>query len=305
MRAFALTLLCSALTGTALADPAPAPPSARLIYSVDPDAAGCPTAEVFRAAVNARVGREAFGEPASVTVDVTIRRAGDGYVATVALPDAASGSPGTRELRSDVSCTELATAAALVASIAIDPAAPVRPAPPSPSPPPPSSPPPPPRTWRVLVGAGPRGVWGLTPDVTPALALSAAAATTGAALGLELTGFLSTDAAYAGGSVAIRPLKVSLLPCRIWQHWEGCAVGQLAFIRGAGTGFDANYTAWKVLAGAGARAGWGADVGPVRVRLSVESDVLLPRTTFLVGSAAVYTTQGVSLSGGLDVLVVF
>jgi hypothetical protein len=304
MRATALTMLCAAVTGTALADPAPAPTPARLIYFVDPEAVACPTAEEFRAAVNARVGRETFGEPAGVTVDVTIRRAGDGHVATVALPDSASGPAATRELRSDVSCAELAAAAALVASIAIDPAALARPAPP---PPPPSPPPPPPapRTWRVLVGAGPRGVWGLTPVVTPALALSAIAATERAALGLELRGFLSSDASYAGGSVAIRPLTVSLLPCLIGRHWEGCAALQLAFIRGAGAGFDDNYTVWKVLAGAGARGAWGADVGPVRVRLSVESDVLLPRTTFLVGSASVYTTRSVSVSGGLDVLVGF
>ncbi|HEX4405866.1 MAG TPA: hypothetical protein VH560_13610, partial [Polyangia bacterium] len=94
-------------------------PHAKLVYFVDPEAADCPSADAFRAAVRARAGHELFGEPSDLTIDVTLRRDADAYLAILGLPDASGRA--TRELRSTVGCGELATAAALVVSIALDP----------------------------------------------------------------------------------------------------------------------------------------------------------------------------------------
>lgn len=293
-------LLALSAPAAAIAQPAPPSPRARLVYFVAPDAEACPSADEFRAAVNARAGHDLFGEPANVTLEVTLGRAGAAHVATVDLPDAPAGRGATRELRSDVGCAELATAAALVASIALDPASLLEP--PAAAPPPP---PPEPRTWRGLVGLGPRAAWGLTPGATAGLALSAAVLRGRGAFGVELRGLLPRDATYGSGSVTIVPLTMSLLPCVRRGPWEACGVALLGLVRGAGSGFTENYAAWKAMAGLGARGGAGVELGRFRLGAFLEGVVILPRTTFLVGTGAAYTTRGVSVGGGLDALLLF
>jgi hypothetical protein len=276
---------------------------ARLVYTPEPELGACPTVEEFRAAVNARAGRELFGEPATVTIDVSIRRDGEGHLAIIDLPDADRTKRATRELRSEASCADVASAAALVVSIALDPTSIFRA--PAPPPPPPPAPPPPGRRRWLGLGAGPRGSWGLTPSFTAGLALSALVRSERASLGLELTGFASSDARYATGTVSILPTALAAVPCRTWAHWEACGVGSLAALRGAGSGFTQDFAAWRVMAGAGARGGFGQDVGPARLRAFVEGDIFLPRTTFLVGNAAAWTTRGVSFLAGVDVVFFF
>jgi hypothetical protein len=275
-------------------------PRARLVYTPEPEPGACPTLEEFYAAVNARAGRELFGEPATVTIDVSIRRDGAGHLATVDLPDADRTKRATRELRSETSCADVASAAALVVSIALDPTSILRP-PPAPPPPVATPAPPRPRRWLAL-GAGPRGAWGLTPSLAGGLALSALLRAERASLGVELSGFASGDAKYATGNVSLLPLAIAAVPCRAWTHWEACGVGTLTALRGAGSGFTEDFTAWRVLAGVGARGGFGQDVGPARLRAFAEGDIFLPRTTFLVGDSVAWTTRSVSFLAGVDLL---
>jgi hypothetical protein len=302
---FVLLLALAAAPRVTRAEPAAAP-HARLVYFVDPTASGCPTTEEFRGAVNARAGHELFGEPADITIDVTLRRLDAAYVATVGLPDASSSRIATRELRSETGCAELATAAALVASIALDPESILRVPPPAP-PPPPGSPPPAraSRPWRALLGLGPRGAWGLTPETTFGLALSAAAVTDRLAVGVELGGLVADEARYGRGSVSVLPLTLSLLPCGMTAHFELCAVAQLGLVRGVGTGFDENFSIWKAFAAAGARGGGFVDLGRLRFRASIEGTAVLPTTTFMVNQTAVYATRGVSVAAGFDALLFF
>ncbi len=303
-----LIVLLAALAASGSAR-AQAPASARLVYFVDPTAAGCPTADEFRAAANARAGHELFGEPAGVTIDVTLRRldpASDtAYVATVGLPDATGSRAATRELRSETGCAELATAAALVVSLALDPESILR-APPATLPPPPPSPPvTASRSWRALVGAGPRGAWGMTPEPTAGLALSAAAVGERVSVGAELGGWLSNEARFGRGSVSVLPLTLSLLPCGMTAHWELCAVARLGLLRGTGTGFAENFSTWKAFVAGGLRVASFVDVGRVRFRASIEGTGVVPTTGFFVGETAVYTTRGVSVAAGLDALLFF
>jgi hypothetical protein len=286
-----------------------APARARLVYFVDPTAAGCPTAEEFRAAVNARAGHELFGDPGDLTIDVTLRRLDAAYAATVGLPDAPGSIAATRELRSEISCAELAAAAALVVSIALDPESLTR-APPPPPPAPAPAAPPPPRAagpWRALVGAGPRGAWGSTPEPTAGLALSAAALVDRLAVGVELAGLLANDARHGSGAVSVLPLTFSVLPCGMIAHFELCAIARLGLVRGAGTGFAAeNLSTWKAFGAAGLRGAAFVDVGRLRFRLSVEGTGVAPTTTFYVDdNTTVYATRGVSAAAGLDVLLLF
>jgi len=283
-------------------------PHAKLVYFVDPEAVDCPSADAFRAAVSARAGHELFGEPSDLTIDVTLRRDADSdadsYIAILGLPGASGRA--TRELRSTVGCGELATAAALVVSIALDPESLLRP-----PPPPPPEPPPPPmparasRTWRALVGLGPRGAWGITPEPTLGLAFSAAAVSDGVALGLELGGFLSDDAPYHLGAVSVLPFTMAFLPCALRSHLEACAVAKLGVLRGTGSGFSQDDAVTKLFGAGGARAGYVIDAGRLRFRASLEGDVVAPRTSFVVNDTSVYTTRGVSLSAGLDALLFF
>ncbi len=280
-------------------------PHAKLVYFVDPEAGDCPTAEAFRAAVSARAGHELFGEPSDLTIDVTLKRDADAasYVAILGLPGASGRA--TRELRSTVGCGELATAAALVVSIALDPESLLRPPPPPAPPPPPSPPARASRTWRALIGLGPRGAWGITADPALGLAFSAAAVSDGVALGLELGGFLSDDTPYHAGTVSVLPFTMAFLPCALWSHLEACAVAKLGVLRGTGAGFSQNDAITKLFGAGGARAGYIIDAGRLRFRASLEGDVVAPRTSFVVSDTSVYTTRGVSLSVGLDALLFF
>jgi hypothetical protein len=273
---------------------------ARLVYVVAPDAQGCPSEQELRAAANARAGHELFGDPASLTLEVNIRRAGAAHVATVVLPDGPDGT-GTRELRSDVGCAELATAVALVASLAIDPESILRPPPPPPPPPPPS------RTWRGWVGLGPRVGFGPGP-LSGGLALSGGV--TGflggrGTLGAELRGLAPRDSAFEAGQVAVTPLTLAVLPCAARGHLEACGVAAVGLVRGEGAGFTQNFTVWRPFAALGARGGVVLGGERLRLRAFVEVAAVLPRTSFMVGEAEAYTTHGVSCTGGVDGLFFF
>ena len=86
---------------------------ARLVYVVAPDAQGCPSDAELRAAANARAGHELFGDPASLTLEVNIRRAGAAHVATVVLPP-----PDTRQYAVAVPVNATATIAVPKAIVA-------------------------------------------------------------------------------------------------------------------------------------------------------------------------------------------
>jgi hypothetical protein len=294
-----LALVTTIVASIARAQTAAPDRRARLVYVVAPDAQGCPSPEALRAAANARAGHELFGEPASLTLEVNIRRDGAAHLATVVLPDAPGGT-GTRELRSDVGCAELATAVALVASLAIDPESALG-APPAPPPPPP---PPPPRTWRGWVGLGPRVGLGPGP-VSGGLALSGGLVGTRGTLGAELRGLAPRDIAFEAGQVSVLPLTLAVLPCAARGHWEACGVVAAGLVRGEGSGFAQNFTAWRGFGALGARGGFVLGTERLRMRAFVEATAMFPWTDFRVGEAIAYTTRGVSLTGGVDGLLFF
>jgi hypothetical protein len=157
----------------------------------------------------------------------------------------------------------------------------------------------------VLGGLGPRGVWGATPELTAGLALSAAAVRAPLAFGVELAGLLPKDAHFAGGSVSVLPLTLSVLPCGVRSHVEICAIARLGVLRGAGAGFYENFTTWKAFGAAGLRAGGFVDAGRLRLRASIEATGVVPKTQLVVGDSAVYATRGVSVAAGLDALFFF
>ena len=125
------------------------------------------------------------------------------------------------------------------------------------------------------------------------------------ALGLELAGFVAGDASYHKGSVSVLPFTTGFVPCALWPHFEACAVAKLGFLRATGAGFSQNDSTSKLFGAGGARAGFTVDAERLRFRASLEGDVVVPRTSFVVTDTSVYTTRGVTLSAGLDALLFF
>jgi hypothetical protein len=150
-----------------------------------------------------------------------------------------------------------------------------------------------------------RGAWGMTPKTTGGLALSVAAVRARGSLGAELAGLLPDDVRHAPGSVSVLPMTLSLLPCGSLAYGELCAVARLGLLRGAGSGYDPDFTAWRAFGAAGLRAAVFADVGRVRFRALIEGTAVAPTTRFIVNETAAYATRGVSFAGGLDALLFF
>jgi hypothetical protein len=130
----------------ALATPAAASPSARLVYLRNPGTESCPDETAVRGAVAARLGYDPFFPNASETMFIEISREEAGYHARVKLVAADNNVRGTREIaQAGDECTGIIDTLALTMSIAIDPDSLTRPPPEEPKkeePPPPPPPPP-------------------------------------------------------------------------------------------------------------------------------------------------------------------
>lgn len=132
-------------------------PKARLEYALGPGAQECPSAEMMRSAVAARLGFMPFTDIADRTLRVRLfspAQATDGaphphahkvvLVAEVLLLEG-DERVGERRLESETAdCTELSRALELAMAVAVDPLSLTRPPPPKPPPPPPECPPLPP-----------------------------------------------------------------------------------------------------------------------------------------------------------------
>ena len=170
------------------AEPGPASPSVRLVYSRTAEASSCPAEPALRAAVAARFGYDPFFPWAKATVVVQVSRLHALYVARVQLLDDNGIALGSRELTSaQHDCSEIFDATALAISIAVDAAskqiAPAQPE--EPVPPLPAQPPPPP----APVPAPPAA----TPAATTPAATMPAATTPAASPSSESTPVPATD----------------------------------------------------------------------------------------------------------------
>lgn len=134
-------------------------PRARLEYALGPGAEECPSEEMMRSAVAARLGFSPFTEIADRTLRVRLfSPAKAASVEANAAPNAhgvmlvaevllleGDELVGERRLESETAdCTELARALELAMAVAVDPLSLTRPPPPKPPPPPPECPPLPP-----------------------------------------------------------------------------------------------------------------------------------------------------------------
>lgn len=127
---------------------APAEPlTFRLSWVRGVGAEDCPNAEQLTAAVEVRLGRDAFSEPASRHIEGSVARAGEAWRVQLRVMGTDNAVLGSRELEANgLDCSSIADAASLAVALTIDPQAlaerPERPsvAPPAPPPPEPSPP---------------------------------------------------------------------------------------------------------------------------------------------------------------------
>jgi hypothetical protein len=125
---------------------APAEPlTFRLSWVRGVGAEDCPNAEQLTSAVEARLGRDAFSEPASRHIEGSVVRAGEAWRVQLRVIGTDNAVLGSRELEANgLDCSSIADAASLAVALTIDPQAlaqrPERPSvvPPAPPPPEPS-----------------------------------------------------------------------------------------------------------------------------------------------------------------------
>jgi hypothetical protein len=136
----------SSLLGLSDARAQSAPPPAKIPLALKYAApSNCPTANEFRARVEARTELAAFSDEldGAEVVRVTIRATGSSYAGHLFMAPVV-GATSSRDVQ-DLHCTDVADALALVTALAIDPDAALSPSstPPPPPPPPPGPEPPP------------------------------------------------------------------------------------------------------------------------------------------------------------------
>jgi hypothetical protein len=230
-------------------------PSARLVYVRGPGANECPSEDVVRRSVAARLGYDPFFLSAPTTIVVEVSRDGERFDAVVKLVDSQGVERGTRHLESNTKdCANLVGTLALTVSLVVDSvslavapsppdaaaapaAAPVAPpvSPPASAAPPPDVPPPATARRAAPFFAG----------VTVLGALgSALAPTAGAALfGGIRRGWASMRVEARGDLPASAPTSPAArswalfgwaLPCGHWRGAFACAGMGVEWIRATG-----------------------------------------------------------------------
>jgi hypothetical protein len=338
-----MALGASLLAGTPHAAGAKAPPTVRFIYERAASAGDCPDADVILDAVRARLGADPFHEPAEITIRASVARQRDELRAVLLLSDGSARGGERRLVSRQADCSELASAMELALSIAIDPLSVMREAPPvSPTalpaagppgpiaprapaaasdsarpppaplaPPPPSvsvlAPPPrpsPPRSLQVNLGAA--GNWGASVAATAGFLAGVGLRSEGWSISVEGRADLPRSRPVDGGSISAATLAGTLAPCLHRGVFGGCLLATVAALRGSGQGLQNSQEATTTLYAVGARALVELPSGSaVALRLHLDLQSPLVRTTLRVGGEPVWTAPPLSIALGLGAVVRF
>jgi hypothetical protein len=262
--------------------------------------------------VTARLGYEPFGDDASETVEVQLRRSGDTLTAQV-IRSGAKGETGRRELTSPTTdCSELFRALELAVAIAIDPRAGLaRPALPAPQPAVVASAPAvvtpiqePPVPTFFQIGLGPSGSLGTGP--TPTFGFALVGGLRHGLFELNLGGRVELPAGLglSPGSISTQVVVGNLSGCLAMSAIRACAVGELGALRVTSTGLTPAAQQTAVLADLGVRLGLHLQLWEhLALRPFLDVAASLARTAVLADGKAVWVTSPVMGSLGLVLLV--
>lgn len=294
-----------------------------LASSASAAARSCAGAEVLRAKVAERLGRDPFTSSSTARGRLEVAFARDGaraWTAEIALFDASGERIGGRSLaRAGATCEPLVGSVVFTIAVLLEDLAPPEPAP-RPSPPPPTAPPPSPtpppsdapapaappapapRATHLDVAVGGAGALGGAP--APSVGGELTFGVDLARLRVELAGRLFLPAS-SEGDVAVRTRLVHgrLAPCYGWVVLAGCVVAAVGSVSGeaVGDGVVSSRLAGQLYAAGG--------VG-VLSRVFVVDDLLFARASldllfaatragFDVGERRVWTAPVVSAAGAV------
>jgi hypothetical protein len=311
-------LLATALAGIAHADL----PKRRLDFAVAPALTeSCPTEETFRKRVALRLGYDPFlpGAAAGEGLAVRIEGAIASPRARVALVDGSGKILGERALTPSASCDELVADAAFAASVALDPAAAMRPAvidapapapSPAPAPVPASAPAPAPAPAkdsraalaravdsppsRLSLGLGGGAATAILPTATPVFVATAELARGRIGLGLEgrvAAARTSVDGVEVHASLTTAALFgcVDLADLRVVP--VACIASTVGFLGGASVGIAEPKSARTPYVAIGPRLGARIPVGWLSIEPRIEVPFVVTSTRLEVDGRPLWSTE--------------
>lgn len=286
---------------------------------VSADARSCASAEVLRAKIAERLGRDPFTDGGARKIRVAFARDKTrAWTADIALYDPAGNASGARTISDKgATCEPLATSVVFTIAVLLEDLDPVKPAPPPspPSPPPPSSikeedkekpapaPPPPAaerRTVRIDASIGPTGALGTAP--APAGGGELGVGIDIGKLRVEIGGRAYLPAS-SDGAVAVRTRTVAgrIAPCHGWTAFSMCAVGIVGSVSGEAVGDGIASSRLEAqpyaAAGLGALSRFFVVDDLLFVRASVDVFLSITRTGFDVGDRRVWTIPAFAAAG--------
>lgn len=292
-----------------------------LVTEVTADARTCASADVLRAKIAERLGRDPFTtDPKDATRKIRVAFARDktrAWTAEIALLDASGNASGARSIENKgATCEPLTTSVVFTIAVLLEDLEP-KPAPasppPAPAPPPPSSteeekkespPPPAGRTVRLDASLGPTGALGTAPAFAGGGELGVGIDIARVRVELGGRAYLpaSSDEAVA---VRTRAIVGRVAPCYGWTAFSVCAVGVAGSLSGEAVG--AGTVASRIEAQPYAAAGLGVlsrfffvdDL--LFVRASVDALFTITRAGFDVGDRRVWTVPVLAAAGTLAI----
>jgi hypothetical protein len=304
----------SASSGRALAE---VPVTAELEYDAARVADVCPDEAAFRRAVTQRLGRDPFVLDAPRKIAVSLRRTSSGYSAEVRTLDGTE-ERGRRRIEASGGCAEVASAAALAVSIAIDPlvlqrfeaprepptsaaerapravSEPVRARPGLVAAPAPSQ-----TRWEATLGGH---VWaGAVPKLSVGPSLGVGVQSGSWALGLHAFGVLPREKPLEPTPLAVSAglFGTAVAACGLAGAWRLCGVGEFGVLIARGHGVDHPLSDRTAHLAAGVAAGYSFRRGRFSVTPLLEGDVRLRQTTLVLDGKQVW--QAPTLFGSLGI----
>lgn len=286
---------------------------------VSADARTCASAEVLRAKIAERLGRDPFTDGGARKIRVAFARdKARAWTADIALLDGSRNASGARAIRNTgATCEPLVASVVFTIAVLLEdlepPTAPVTPPAPPPAPPPlieeekekPAPTPPAAadrRTARLDASIGPTGALGTAP--APAGGGELGIGVDVSRLRIEIGGRAYFPAS-SDGSVAVRTRTIAgrVAPCWGWTAFSACAVGIIGSVSGeaVGDGIASPRLEEQAYAAAGlgmiSRLFFVDDL--LFVRASVDALFSITRTGFDVGDRRVWTVPVFAAAGTL------
>ncbi|MEZ4269691.1 MAG: hypothetical protein R3F39_25305 [Myxococcota bacterium] len=286
------------------------------------EAARCPPAAVFEAAVVARLGYDPRREAAELSAEVTIRRSGRRLGGVIALFGPGGEAMGERRVAGRAGrCAALVETLALALSMALDadavsrPHGPRRPLDrtasaasrqdceptPAPAAPPELEPPAPERALgsRELDG-GLRIGFGEAPSVSTGLMAGLRFARGAFVGGLELAGAWPAGRDVGGGRIRVSTLQAAFVPCGRIGWFRLCGVARAGLAFAAGQGLDSARRGVAPTAALGARLSLHLPIHR-RLALAVHAELAaaLLRTRLRVDADVAWTTPRLGGAAGV------